>query len=155
VENDQGILVEFSRPGYIKAGGSRWRSARRRFRRQSSRVTLGDLVAVGGTGNAYSGQIDEHGQGHPSQSRPEMPPTPTPLVTRITYINVVNGRIMIPRHGRIHNPPKTTLKATGRANYAKMRNIWEKLARNPAKQSELFCCLIFNRLLVELLTNLR
>ena len=83
-----------------------------------------------------------------NQSRPEI--LPGPLVTRITYINVVNGRIMIPRQGRSHDPLKTTLKATGRANHAKMRNIREKPARNPAKQPELFCCLIFILLLTHL-----
>jgi len=61
-----------------------------------------------------------------------------PLVFRIAYIKVVNGRNRIPRQGRIYEPPKTTLNKAGRAIHAKMRKNREKPATNPVKQPELF-----------------
>jgi hypothetical protein len=63
----------------------------------------------------------------------------------ITYINVVKGRIMIPRQGRSHEPPKppkARSKASGRASQAKIRNILEKPTANAVKQPPLLCCLI-------------
>jgi hypothetical protein len=72
------------------------------------------------------------------------------LVDIITYIKVVKGRIMIPRQGMIHEPPKTRSKAIGRASHAKMRNILEKPTANAVKHPPLLCCLIFFSFFYEL-----
>jgi hypothetical protein len=67
------------------------------------------------------------------------------VVTRITYIKVVNGRNRIPRQGMIHEPLKTRSKAIGRAIHAKnrrsVRKPPERLRDNPN------CCVAWSILL--------